>query len=281
MTDQMTVGQAMRALAADLAGAGVDDPLREARLIVAHFLSIPVARMTLAEHDVIAGDDLHKLREMAAPRLDRRPLSHLLGRRAFFKHVFTITPDVLDPRAETETLVLAALDTSFKTVLDLGTGSGAILLSLLAERPGARGTGTDLSAAALEIAQLNAIQLGLEAQATFIQSDWFLGLSERFDLIVSNPPYIAAQEMAGLAPELSFEPRMALTDEADGLTAYRAICAGAPQHLTAGGCLMVEIGWQQAADVQAIMACAGLHDIGVIADLDGRDRVVIGFKRTV
>jgi release factor glutamine methyltransferase len=276
MSTNATVGQAIRHLGGTLARAGIDAPLREARLIAADVLGLTMAQVTLAEQDPISADMQRALLEIAAPRLERRPLSHILGRRAFFKHEFHVTPDVLDPRPETETLVVAALAQRFDRVLDLGTGSGAILLSLLAERGGAEGVGTDLSPGALRVAQGNAARLGIGARVGFVLSDWFAGVQGRFDLIVSNPPYIALNEMAGLAPELGFEPRMALTDEADGLSAYRAICAGAGAHLTPGGTLIVEIGPTQGAAVAALMRRAGFTDIGVLPDLDGRDRVVRG-----
>ncbi|MEX1233802.1 MAG: peptide chain release factor N(5)-glutamine methyltransferase [Roseovarius sp.] len=269
-----TIGQAIRHLAILLERAGIDAPLRESRLIAAHVLQIPSARLTLAEHEPMGEAMMAALLSAAAPRLERRPLSHIVGRRAFFKNEFIVNSDVLDPRPETEALVLAALAQPWSTVLDLGTGSGAILLSLLAERRGARGMGTDLSPAALRVAEANAERLEVSARATFGLSDWFGAVTGRFDLIVSNPPYIAEAEMAGLAPELSFEPRMALTDGADGLGAYRAICAGARAHLVPGGWLMMEIGWRQSEAVTALAAEAGLRDVSVLPDLDGRDRLV-------
>lgn len=270
------VAQAIRDLAARLADGGIDSAMRDARLIVAEAADIPMARLTLCHDDPLSDAQRQALDRMARARLERRPLSHILGRRAFFKHEFEVGPDVLDPRPETETLVLAALDQPFERVLDLGTGSGAILLSLLAEREGARGLGTDLSPQALSFARRNAVQLGLAARCEFALSDWFEQVEGEFNLIVSNPPYIAKDEMAGLAPELAFEPRMALSDGADGLSAYRVICAGARAHLARDGWLMVEIGSTQGADVAALMRAGGLCAVQVLTDLDGRDRVVIG-----
>lgn len=272
----ITLGQAIRHLARDLERAGIDAAPREARLIAAHVSGVEMGRLTLAEHDPISADMVQAMQRAAEARAERRPLSHILGRRAFFKHEFAVTGAVLDPRPETEALVLAALELGCDRVLDLGTGSGAILLSLLAERPGATGVGSDLSPEALAVARRNAARLGVAARATFLHSDWFEKVRGRFDLIVSNPPYIAADEMAELAPELAFEPRMALTDGADGLSAYRVICAGAGAHLTPGGALMVEIGRTQGAAVAAMMRAAGLRDVQVLPDLDGRDRVVQG-----
>ena len=212
-------------------------------------------------------------------RAAREPLSHLLGYRDFYKHRFMVTSDVLDPRPDTETLIEAALSVPFSSVLDLGTGSGCILLSLLAERRDAVGTGTDLSDAALAVAQQNAVKLSVQDRATLVQSDWFDAVTGEFDLIVSNPPYIAVEEMIGLQPEVrDHEPRMALTDEADGLSCYRTIVSGAPQFLAEGGHLIVEIGPSQGDAVRAMMVAQGFAQIRVIADLDGRDRVVFGQK---
>ena len=277
MSRDKTVADAVSFLSNVLTEAGIEDATREARLIVSEVFGIARARLSLAMHDPFDEADMQCLLDAASARLERQPLSHVLGKRAFYNHEFRITPDVLDPRPETETLVSAALSLPFDRVLDLGVGSGAILLSLLDCRPKAKGIGTDLSEAALAIARVNAKRLGLEMRAGFLVSDWYVDLPRgTFDLIVSNPPYIALDEMAGLAPELFFEPRMALTDEGDGLSAYRVIVPGAGAPLRPGGWLMVEIGWQQGAAVQAMFADAGFADIAVLPDLDGRDRVVQG-----
>jgi release factor glutamine methyltransferase len=187
-----------------------------------------------------------------------------------------VTSDVLDPRPETETLVAAALEEPFVRVLDLGLGSGCILLTLLAERPGATGLGVDLSPAALEVAGRNAVRIGVSDRATLALSNWFQNVDGLFDLIVSNPPYIALAEMPGLQPEVrDWEPRLALTDEGDGLGAYRAILAGAASHLAPQGRLMVEIGPTQAEAVAEIGAAHGFAPPEVRRDLDGRARVCL------
>lgn len=264
---------AVRALRA----AGIPDPARDARLLVAHAAQVPPDRVTLLLNDPAPAESARRFEDLIARRCARVPLSHLTGQRLFWGRSFRVTPDVLDPRPETETLIAAALERPFSRILDLGLGSGCILLTLLAERPGATGIGIELSAAALAVAQENARLLGLSDRADLRQGSWYDPVSERFDLIVSNPPYIALSEMPGLSPEVAgHEPRLALTDEADGLNAYRAIAAGAPAHLRPGGRLMVEIGPTQAGAVTALLAAAGLTGIGVLPDLDGRDRVVIG-----
>jgi len=260
-----------------LAAQGVPDPAGDARRLFDWAYAIGQQAPEPQTRDT-PNDLTREMFDIAlSGRAARKPVSQILGRRAFWKHDFIVTPDVLDPRPDTETLVEAALALPWRRVLDLGTGSGAILLSLLAARPGAAGTGTDVSDAALAVARRNAVQLGVQDRATLLRSDWFVAITGRFDLIVSNPPYIAADEMGTLMPEVrDHEPRIALTDEGDGLSAYRAICAGALAHLAPGGALIVEIGHRQGAAVAALFRDAGLSEVCVLPDLDGRDRVVCG-----
>ena len=272
----MTLGDLAAQGVAALERAGVPGAALDARALLAHAAGIAPGRLSLALRDAAAEGVAGRFHDLIERRVAREPVAQIIGMRAFHDHVFRVTRDVLDPRPETETLVQLALARRFRRVLDLGTGSGAILLSLLAARAGAQGLGTDLSAAALDVAAQNAARLGLAERVTWCASDWFSDVAGRFDLIVSNPPYIAAQEMPGLAPELVHEPRMALTDEGDGLSAYRAITAGAGAFLEPGGWLMVEIGHRQGEAVSAMFRDAGLGKVTVAPDLDGRDRVVCG-----
>ncbi len=222
-----------------------------------------------------AEGDAARFEAAIAMRAARRPVSHITGMRAFWKHDFIVTPDVLDPRPETELLVELGLKEPFERVLDLGTGSGCILISLLAERPGTQGVGTDISERAVLIAGANAERAGVADRIVLPLSDWWQDVGGRYDLIVSNPPYIARAEMADLQPEVRrFEPRTALTDEGDGLGAYRAIAARLCDHLTPRGRVLLEIGATQAAAVADLLAAAGLADVAVHPDLDCRDRVV-------
>ncbi|SFK59411.1 [protein release factor]-glutamine N5-methyltransferase [Shimia haliotis] len=275
----LTISDLVSQVAGSLAAGGIEGAPREARLLVAHVTGISVSRLTLEMGEAASSAHQEKLLPLVARRIAREPLSHLLGKRAFYEHEFKVTADTLDPRPETETLVAEALKEPFVRVLDLGTGTGAIAISLLAARPAARGVATDLSGAALAVAQENAAAIGVADRLEFVQSDWFSAVSGQFDLIVSNPPYIAAEEMAGLAPELAHEPRMALTDEGDGLAAYRVITANAKAYLAPEGRLLVEIGHRQGADVAALFADAGFGNVGILNDLDGRNRVVSGQNR--
>lgn len=269
-----SVRRALTAAAADLTSAGVPDPAADARRLLACALDIDPGRLGLLQDDPMTPEAEARLDGFLARRRMRQPVSQIVGYRDFWKHRFRVTRDTLDPRPETETLVAAALDLPWRSVLDLGTGTGAILLSLLAERPGTTGTGIDLSPAALEVARGNAAALGIAAD--FRRSDWFSDVEGRFDLILSNPPYIAAADMAALSPEVrDWEPQGALTDGGDGLGAYRAIAAGAGPHLAPGGWIAVEIGPTQGGAVGGLLAGAGLREIAVRRDLDGRDRVVM------
>ncbi|WP_371154445.1 peptide chain release factor N(5)-glutamine methyltransferase [Jannaschia sp. 2305UL9-9] len=227
---------------------------------------------------VLSAEVADRFATMVARRTAREPVSHIIGRRAFWMHDFEVTPDVLDPRPDTETLVEAALADGFSTVVDLGTGSGCILLSLLHERPEATGLGTDISEAALAVARRNADRVGVAGRASFLRSDWLSGVTGQVDLIVSNPPYISQDEMVDLSPEVLHEPHLALTPGGDGLDAYRRIARDAPDHLVPGGRLLVEIGATQASAVSALFEAAGLINIATIRDLPGKDRVVSAQK---
>lgn len=262
-----------------LADIGVPDPARDVRRLFDWAYEIGQHAPEPQTRDCPNDLTLEIFARALDDRARRKPVSQIVGRRAFWRHDFRVTPDVLDPRPETETLVAAALEQTFARVLDLGTGSGCILISLLADRPGARGVGTDLSDAALAVARGNAEDLGVAERAQFLRADWFAGVTGRFDLIVSNPPYIAEAEMASLAPEVrDWEPHLALTPGGDGLDAYRAIASGAGARLMPGGRLLLEIGPMQAAAVSALLVAQGFPLPEVRRDLDGRDRVIVARK---
>lgn len=270
-----TLLDARRAAVARLMAADVPGAAQDAVVLISYVLGIGRSDLALLPAQTVLTDaQAHALDQAVSARVARRPISHITGQRLFWGRAFGVTPDVLDPRPETESLVAAALAAPFSSVLDLGTGSGCILLTLLAERPGVRGLGVDLSVPALAVARRNAAALGV--QADFAQGSWFDPVQGLFDLIVSNPPYISADEMAGLSPEVLAEPHVALTPGGDGLAAYRIICATAPRFLVRGGRLLVEIGAAQGPAVAALFATAGFEDVQILPDMDGRDRVVLG-----
>ncbi len=267
---------------ATLAAAEIPDPGRDARRLLSHVLKVPPGRLTLFLPEEVDPELAVVFNVMIERRAERVPVSHLTGRRLFYGREFLVTPEVLDPRPETETLIEVALAEPFASVLDLGTGSGCVLLTLLSERQEAVGIGTDISPAALNVAFWNRNALKLEDRAELREGSWYRALegeAEQFDLIVSNPPYIALHEIPFLAPEVrDHEPRLALTDESDGLSNYHAILAGLTTWLAPGGRLIVEIGASQGGPVSKLMSRAGLRGVRVIPDLAGRDRVVLGTR---
>lgn len=272
MTGTQMLLLATRALTA----VGVPDAATDARRLLAHALGIAPGRLTLALPDPVDPQVKADFEALISRRCQREPVSHLIGARAFYGREFIVNGAVLDPRPETETLIEVALSLPFANVLDLGCGSGCILLTLLAEMPGSAGLGIDISAAACAVASQNAKRLGLAGRAAFQIGNWHQGRLGRYDLIVANPPYIAAAEMPGLAPEVrDWEPRAALTDEGDGLGAYRAILTGLAEHLDTGARLILEIGPTQAGPVSRLVRAAGFARVEVIRDLDGRDRVIL------
>lgn len=275
----MTPRAALAAAVPRLRAAGVEDAPRDARLLMAHALGVAPDRLTLHIGDGMTGAQAAVFEAAVAARAARKPLSQITGRRLFWGRSFRVTADTLDPRPETETLVAEALAGSFSSVLDIGTGTGCILLTLLAERPDAAGLGTDISAAALAVARENAVALDLAARAGFRQADWLEGIEDRFDLIVSNPPYIESAAIAGLAPEVRlYDPAAALDGGADGLDAYRAIARGAAAHLAEGGAVGVEIGHLQKAAAVTIFQDSGFQLMSEAKDLGGRDRALM-FRR--
>ncbi len=271
MTPDPTIAQALRAAAAALAD---HEAMRGARLLMAHHLGVTTERLLLADHAALP--DADGWARLIARRLAGEPLTRVIGARDFWGRTFRVTPDVLDPRPDTETLIAAVLaGPAPGRLLDLGTGSGILAVTLLAEWPMAHGVAIDISAATLAVAGDNARRHGVAARLDLRQADWWEGVTGHFDLIVANPPYIAVAEMPDLAPEVrNHDPHLALTGGADGLTAYRVIIAGLVAHLAPGGRVALEIGWTQGAAVSGMLANAGLTAIILHPDMETRDRVV-------
>jgi release factor glutamine methyltransferase len=267
------VGRALHAARQRLELVGIPDPARDASALFA-----AVAEQSVGGNDTMPADVADAYERAVQRRIGREPVSHITGRRAFWMHDFIVTPDVLDPRPDTESLVEAAQSAPFERVLDLGTGSGCILASLLYQMPQATGVGTDISDAALAVAARNLRVAQVEARGTLLQSDWLQSVTGTFDLIVSNPPYITDAEMADLSPEVLHEPHIALTPGGDGLDAYRIICRDAPAHLVPGGRLMVEIGAGQGEAVIGLFRGANLANLRLLTDINGKNRVVSGEK---
>lgn len=279
-----TIGAATRALAARFAAAGIDSARLDARLLVAEVAGIAPDRVALAPDTPLAPDQAARLKQLAARREKREPMSHILGRRGFWTLTLKVTADTLDPRGDTETLVEAVLAriadrAAPLRIVDFGTGTGAILLALLSELPNARGIAVDKSPAALEVARENAITHGLDVRTRFVLSDWGAALDERADVIVSNPPYIPDQDIDGLEPEVAaFEPRLALAGGPDGLDCYRSLVPQMAALADPGGIVAVEVGAGQAPAVAELFWAAGLSVTALPRDLAGVQRCVVGTK---
>lgn len=279
----LTLAMARQALADQFRQAGIDSADADARLLIAHALGIDrTAIMTNGERALTAQERL-TLDALTERRMDHEPVARIFGVKEFWSLALHISPAVLVPRPETETVVEAALDfivrgglrTEALRILDIGTGSGALLLALLSELPNARGTGTDISTPALGVARVNAERLGLAPRCTFVTCDIAEGLPGPFDVIVSNPPYIAHDDIATLAPDVrDYDPALALDGGSDGLDGYRAIALDARRLLAPGGRLIVELGAGQEPAVSTLFTDAGLTVGAARNDLAGIPRAL-------
>lgn len=270
-----TVGGIIRQAAKRLDLRGIATAALDARLLLQFATGMSHADIVAEPDLILAPDVIRQYWALIERRCAFEPVSRILGQREFYGRAFRVTPAVLDPRADTETLIDVALPLAAGRcrILDLGTGSGAIIVTLLAEHPEAQGVATDISAAALQVAMVNAEAHGVTRRITFLQSDWFASVVGQFDLIVSNPPYIRSGDIAGLPVDVrDHDPLSALDGSADGLAAYRRIAAGAPRFLTPGGTVLVEIGAEQEGAVQQLFEAAGLALTGRFSDLGGHVR---------
>ena len=252
----------------------------EAKLLLARVLGRERAWLAAHADEPLSTEQAKRFDALARRRRDGEPIAYLIGRREFYGLDLEITPDVLIPRPETELLVDLALarlpvDADAR-VLDLGTGSGAVALAIASARRTAHVVGTDTSDGALALAQRNAIRLGV-GNVSFVASDWFAALADqRFDLVVANPPYVAADDPHLSEGDLRHEPAQALTAGGDGLSAIRTIVAAAPEHLPGGGWLLLEHGYDQADSVAALLRDAGFAGVSAARDLAGVLRVSFG-----
>jgi release factor glutamine methyltransferase len=272
---------------ARLQAAGLNGPVIDARLLVEAAADATRVDIVTDPHRLLTPEQEATLDSYLSRREHREPVSHILGRKGFWKIMLNVTSDVLTPRPDTETVVEFSLrefpEHAAWSILDLGIGSGAILLALLAERPAARGLGIDISEDALAVARDNAAALGLAGRIALLRSDWTAGLGENlFDLVVSNPPYIANHIIETLEPEVrDHEPRIALEGGPDGLDHYRVLAPEILRVLKPGGRFAVEIGYDQKAEVEALFRTAGAQGVQTIRDLSDRDRVVAGMKKAL
>ncbi len=260
----------------------------DARLLLAHACGVSQSALWTAEMDHIPKDAFARFETFIARRLSGEPVSRIIGTRSFWKHDFLVSPATLDPRPDSETLVEQVLTIATHeaweekplSILDLGTGTGCLLLSLLGELPKARGTGSDISVDALVTARRNAERLGHEDRATFVATNWFDGINGPFDIIVSNPPYIPSADISGLMNDVRlFDPSVALDGGNDGLDAYRAIISGA-RRVQDNGWLVLECGAGQSDDVMVLLGEHGYEapqpNLALATDLSGIVRCVTG-----
>lgn len=280
MSEAPTLLTAWKAAQARLKTGRIDSPSIDARLLLEAATGATRTDILTDPYREVTAEQAATLDAYVERRLRREPTSRILGKKGFWKIMLNVTPDVLSPRSDTEALLDVVLpafpaDRPF-SMIDLGTGSGAILLAVLAERPAATGLGTDVSSEALAVARENAANLELDGRAVFLRTEWAAGLPDQgFDLVVSNPPYIASAEIETLDPEVrDHDPRLALDGGEDGLDAYRALAPEISRILKPGGIFAVEIGWTQGEAVKALFEAEGFEDVKITLDLANRARVV-------
>jgi release factor glutamine methyltransferase len=280
-----TVAGAVRQAALALQSAGIDDPGTDARRLAAAALGLSAAELSSRPERPLSVEESERLRRYAERRARREPVSRILGARDFYGRSFAISPATLDPRPDSETLIEAALDLARSEgrmaqplrLIDVGTGSGCLLLTLLCELPQAWGVGIDISERALAVARANAHRLGVAERAVWVATDMLDGVSGDFDMLIANPPYIRSGEIAGLEPEVrAFDPVAALDGGADGLSFYRRIAAGIPA-VVPDGWAVLEVGHDQAEHVGELLVSgtgAGRGSLRSYRDVTGRRRCV-------
>ena len=279
----VSVDEAQRILSKSFALAGIESGMTDARALIGAALRLSRAQLLAQSDRLLEPREIAAIDALAARRMKREPVSRILGRKEFWSLTLDVTPDVLVPRPDTETLIEAALDYVVRgglrleplRILDIGTGTGALMLALLQELPNARGVATDLSMSALHVARGNAERLRLASRCSFVACNLADGVQSRFDLIVPNPPYIARGAISSLDPEVrDYDPRLALDGGADGLDAYRAIAASVPPLLAQGGRLIMELGIGQAPPVTSLLEAAKFTVLSIRNDLAGIPRAI-------
>ena len=279
--NMLTRDHAFRTLAWRLKEAGIANPSLDARLLTQAVCDIGEIEMIREPGTRLSDAEVERLNVYEARRLAGEPVSRILGRREFWGLSFRVSPATLDPRADSETLIETSLSllcgVDAPVILDLGTGTGCLLIALLHEMPGATGTGVDLSSDALKVAQQNADDLGVAARATFRHGRWAEGLEgEKFDLVISNPPYISGGDIPGLDVEVrDYDPHLALDGGADGLDAYRDLASALPLFLAPEGYAVIELGAGQGDDVSTLFCAQGLEVLKIVDDLGGVPRALV------
>lgn len=279
MAKQYTIGELINLSAGYLSEKGCSSPRLDAELLLAHVLGLDRLALYLNFDKPLTSKEVDEYRRLIGRRGQRIPLAYLTGQKEFYSLPLNVAPEVLIPRPETEFVVEKVLELLERgrpaQILELGTGSGAIAIALACQDPDFQITAADISPAALQVARANAERLEVAGQITFLESDLFAKVSGRFRVICSNPPYIKRSELPKLAPEVACEPAIALDGGPDGLDFYRRILSQAAAHLEQPGFVVLEIGWDQAADVRQLGEDAGLIWLETVQDYGGHDRVVV------
>ena len=271
----MNVKQLLSDVTLKLSISEIDNAARDARILVAHALGIPKSQLALNTNENVPEETRSSLEKLISRRINREPIAKILGKRQFWGRTFFINEDVLDPRGDTETLIDYVIDRPVRSVLELGTGSGVIAISLACEWKEVNVVATDISEAALLVAQKNAKNFDVEDKIDFLKSDWFEAIEGKFDLIISNPPYIGLSEISEISREvLNYDPELALFAGSDGLEAYQRIIPYLIKFLKPKGIVVLEIGASQSESVTTLMHFSGFSEVKTFKDLAGKDRLV-------
>lgn len=271
----MKVKQLLSDATLKLSISEIDNAPRDARILVAHALGIPKSQLSMKIKENVSEETKASLEKLISRRINREPIAKILGKRQFWGRTFFINEDVLDPRGDTETLIDYVIDGPVRSVLELGTGSGVIAISLACEWKEVHVVATDISEAALFVAQKNAQNFDVQDKIDFLKSDWFEAIEGKFDLIISNPPYVGLSEINEISQEvLNYDPDLALFAGSDGLGAYKRIIPNLTKFLNPGGTVILEIGASQSESVENLMNSYGLSEVKTLKDLARKDRLV-------
>ena len=271
----MKLKEVLADTAIKLSKSGIEGAARDARILTAFAFEIPISELSLKINQQVSEKIIFELEKLILRRINREPISKILGRRDFWGRTFSINENVLDPRADTETLIDFVIEKPVKSVLELGTGSGAIAVTLACEWKEVHVTATDISENALSLAKINAEKFNVQNKIHFLTSDWFENVKGAYDLIISNPPYIGLTEKDEISAEvIKYDPEIALFAGRDGLDAYRRIIPSLTKFLNPDGFVALETGASQSNQVKNMMNAVGFIDAKIVKDLSGKDRLV-------
>ena len=271
----MKLKEVLANTAIKLSGSGIEGAARDARILTAKALGTPISELSLKINEQVPEKIIADLEKLTLRRIDKEPISKILGKREFWGRSFSINKKVLDPRADTETLIEFVIEKPVKSVLELGTGSGAIAVTLACEWKHVHLTAVDISEDAISMAKINAEKFNVQNKIHFLKSDWFETVRGSFDLIISNPPYIGLVEQDEIAAEvIKYDPEIALFAGRDGLEAYKRIIPNLAKFLNPDGLVVLETGASQSNQVKNMMNAVGFIDAKIVKDLSGKDRLV-------